>query len=143
MDDVIAALARLHTEVIDARNGYAEAIRLAKDPEMTAIFRDLHDLHARHAEALAAALGARGARADDDGSFMSLVHKAVLNVRAAVSGLDENVLPAIIDGEERLLDSYDEALKAAEADPSAQPLLLDQTSALNARLASLEAKVGD
>lgn len=117
MDDVTQALARLHTQVVDAEKGFEEAVKLAERPEIGALFRDLRDLHAAHGRALARTLGDRGASVDADGSFMATVHKAVLNVRAALTGLGETELPAVLDGEERLLDDYDEALEATSVDP--------------------------
>jgi uncharacterized protein (TIGR02284 family) len=140
MNADVEALARLHSRIVDARKGYAEAIRLAGRPEMTATFTDLHDLHARHADALAALLRARGAEPDADGSFMALVHKAVLNVRAATTGLDAGALPGVIDGEERLLEAYDETRRALGGDARAVELLLEQEGELDARLGALEAQ---
>jgi uncharacterized protein (TIGR02284 family) len=138
MDTHAEALARLHTQVIDARNGYAEAVDLADSAEMIAIFRDLHDMHSSHAGPLAMAIIDRGGFPGTDGSFMSIVHKAVLNMRAAITGLESNVLPAIRDGEERILKAYDEALEAVADWPQVQWLLRKQIAAIEARIRQLD-----
>jgi uncharacterized protein (TIGR02284 family) len=138
MDSHTEALARLHTQVIDARNGYAEALDLADSAEMIAIFRDLHDMHSGHAGALAMAIIDRGGIPGTDGSFMSIVHKAVLNMRAAITGLEANVLPAIRDGEERMLSAYGEALDEVGDWPQVQWLLRKQIAAIEARIRQLD-----
>jgi uncharacterized protein (TIGR02284 family) len=138
MDTQTEALARLHTRVIDARNGYAEALDLADRTEMIALFRDLHDMHSGHAGALAMAIIDRGGIPGTDGSFMSIVHKAVLNMRAAITGLEANVLPAIRDGEERMLDAYAEALRAVADWPQALWLLRKQIAAIEARIRQID-----
>ncbi len=137
MDSHTEALARLHTQVIDARNGYAEALDLADTTEMIAIFRDLHDMHSSHAGTLAMVIIDRGGIPGTNGSFMSFVHKAVLNMRAAITGLAVNVLPAIRDGEERMLSAYEEALDAVGDWPQAQWLLRRQVAAIEARIHQL------
>jgi uncharacterized protein (TIGR02284 family) len=139
MDTQTEALAHLHTHVIDARNGYAEALDLADRTEMIALFRDLHDMHSGHAGALAMAIIDRGGIPGTDGSFMSIVHKAVLNMRAAITGLETNVLPAIRDGEERMLNAYGEALEAVAGWPQALWLLRKQIAAIEARIRQIDA----
>ena len=138
MDTQTEALARLHTQVIDARNGYAEALDLADRAEMIALFRDLHDLHSSHAGALAMAIVDRGGIPGNDGSFMSIVHKAVLNIRAAITGLETNVLPGIRDGEERLLTAYGEALGAVDGWPQGLWLLRKQIAAIEAQIRKID-----
>lgn len=51
----------------------------------------------------------------DEGSFMTIVHKNIMDVRSLFNGLDESVLPGPIDGEKRNISKYDDALKAIEA----------------------------
>ncbi len=107
-DNRTGALATLHTRVIDACKGYEEGRERAETPEMTALFGDLLEMHRAHAADLANALTARGVVADPDGSFLQYVHKAVLKVRSAFGRLDETAVPGIVDGEDRLLELYDE-----------------------------------
>jgi Domain of unknown function (DUF2383) len=44
---------------------------------------------------------------------MGTVHKTVISVRSATTGLDENSLSSFASGEERIIDKYDEALADA------------------------------
>jgi hypothetical protein len=38
---------------------------------------------------------------DENGFFMSVVHKTIIDVRSLFNGLDDSVLPGLIDGEKR------------------------------------------
>jgi len=83
------------------------------------------------------ALGA-GETPDESGSFLSLVHKTIFKVRSVITGLDESVLPGLIDGETRISDSYEDVLaKAPPADVVAS--LQTQLSALRGKIAEMQA----
>ncbi len=113
-------LATLHTAAVDASNGYAEAFKAADGKGLSSLFAELQRLHDRHASELAQMLTKRGRTADKDGSFMSLVHETIMDVRGLVGGLGESVLPGLIDGEKRNIAKYDDALKepgAAQDEP--------------------------
>jgi uncharacterized protein (TIGR02284 family) len=113
-------LATLHTAAVDASNGYAEAVKAADGKGLSSLFAELQRLHDRHASELAQMLTKRGRTADKDGSFMSLVHETIMDVRGLVGGLGESVLPGLIDGEKRNIAKYDDALKepgAAQDEP--------------------------
>lgn len=112
-DDQIDHLKSLHTAAIDARNGYQEALEDAEGRGLTPLFRDMIAVHDRHADELRAALAQAGQKPDDSGSFMSTVHRTIMSVRSLFDGLDESVLPGLIDGEERNVGKYDDALKLA------------------------------
>lgn len=125
-DDNQEALCTLHTRVVDAARGHEEAVGLAQDPVLSALFLDLREQHRRHAGELAVHMIARGIEPDTDGSFLQYVHKAILNVRSAIGGLDENALPGIRDGEERIIDLYDDAIRDIGSDTDLLPLLSRQ-----------------
>lgn len=110
-DDQIDHLKSLHTAAIDARNGYQEALEDAEGRGLTPLFRDMIAVHDRHADELGTALIDAGEKRDDGGSFMSTVHRTIMSVRSLFDGLDESVLPGLIDGEERNVTRYDEAIK--------------------------------
>lgn len=110
-DDQSDQLKSLHTAAIDARNGYQEALEDAEGRGLTPLFRDMIALHDSHAADLGTALIDAGEKRDDGGSFMSTVHRTIMSVRSLFDGLDESVLPGLIDGEERNVGKYDDALK--------------------------------
>jgi uncharacterized protein (TIGR02284 family) len=111
MSGLIDTLASLHTSAIDARNGYREAMKDAEGKGLSPLFSELAGLHEKHAGELAQQLAERGQTPDEDGSFMSVVHKTIMDVRSLFGGLDESVIPGLIDGEQRNVKKYEDVLK--------------------------------
>ncbi|KIZ43886.1 DUF2383 domain-containing protein, partial [Rhodopseudomonas palustris] len=124
--DILDHLKTLHTSAIDARSGYEEALEDAEGKGMTPLFRDMIALHDSNAEELGGALINAGETADEDGSFMSLVHRTIMNVRSLFNGLDGSVLPGLIDGEKRNVAKYDDALKVTAGSPAIASMLSAQ-----------------
>lgn len=102
-------------------------------------------MHKTHAAILGAALIARGVEPDADGSFLQYVHKAIISVRSAVGALGESAMPGVCDGEERILNIYDDTLKRAQGYDELVALLKTQrrevAEAID-RMRALEAAVG-
>ncbi|MGY6695728.1 MAG: DUF2383 domain-containing protein [Roseinatronobacter sp.] len=114
MPSPIETLSKLHTTVVDAVKGYDEAADIAKRDKVGALCADLKRTHMTHAHDIAGLLLERGERPDADGSYMSLVHKFVLNARFLVTADEESLLPGLRDGEKRLLEAYDDTLRETE-----------------------------
>jgi uncharacterized protein (TIGR02284 family) len=104
------SLNELHTALVDAQAGYEKAIEDADDETVRRLFERARDTHAEAHADIHAALAARQGEVEGEGSFMGTVHKTVIAVRAAVTGLDEKALGAFADGEERILEAYDKAI---------------------------------
>jgi uncharacterized protein (TIGR02284 family) len=138
-NEVLDRLKSLHTSAIDARNGYREALQDAAGQGMTPVFRDMMTLHDNNATELARELVKANELPDEDGSFMTLVHKTIMDVRSLFDGLDESVLPGLIDGEKRNVAKYDEALKSAGAPPNLVELLNRQRDGLLQKIAQMQA----
>lgn len=137
--DTVDHLKSLHTGAIDARNGYQEALQDAEGKGMSPLFREMIALHQRHADALAGELGKAGVQADESGSFMSTIHKTIMDIRALFGGLDASVLPGLIDGEKRNVGGYDDALKTALPQASLAGLLTQQRADLIKKIVEMEA----
>jgi uncharacterized protein (TIGR02284 family) len=138
MADHIDHMKSLHTTVVDARNGYEEALKDAGGKGLTALFQDMITLHQSHADALAADLTKHGEKVDDTGSFLSTIHRTVISIRSLFGGLDESILPGLIDGEERVVGYYDEAL--TDCPPSETATLAKQRAELQAKIAEMKAR---
>lgn len=134
------SLKSLHTTLIDAEKGYETAIADAEAPEMKAIFEKLSALHAQAHSDVHAILLAKGEHPDESGSFLSVVHKTVISVRSAVKGLDRSSLPSFVDGEERIVGAYDQAIADTGASDVAADTLLKDREALIAAISELKAK---
>uniref|UniRef100_Q07S33 DUF2383 domain-containing protein n=1 Tax=Rhodopseudomonas palustris (strain BisA53) TaxID=316055 RepID=Q07S33_RHOP5 len=140
--DTLDHLKTLHTAAVDARNGYQEALEDAEGRGCSALFRDMIALHEGNARALAAELTKAGETPDDNGSFMSVVHQTIMNIRSLFSGLDESVLPGLIDGEKRNVSKYDDALRDVSGQPVAA-LLTTQRGQLQQKIAQMELEQAD
>jgi uncharacterized protein (TIGR02284 family) len=139
VNETLDHLKALHTSAIDARNGYQEALKDAAGRGMTPVFHDMMTLHADNAAELARELVKANELPDDEGSFMTTVHKTIMDVRSLFNGLDESVLPGLIDGEKRNVSKYDEALKRAGAPASVVTLLIRQRDRLAQKIAQMQA----
>ena len=138
MTNTTEYLTFLHTAAIDARNGYREAMKEAEGKGLAPLFVELAGLHERHATQLSALLTDRGQVPDRDGSFMTVVHKTIMDVRSLFGGLDESVLPGLIDGEKRNIAKYDEALKEPGED-KVQDILGRQRAELSTAIDKMSA----
>lgn len=136
--DILDHLKSLHTSAIDARNGYQEALEDAEGRGLTPLFRDMITLHHTNAEELASLLHAAGEQADDSGSFMSVIHRTIMSVRSLFNGLDDSVLPGLIDGEKRNLAKYDEAMPAAAQAPEIAAKLEAQRARIREKIGLME-----
>lgn len=136
--DLLDHLKSLHTSEIDARNGYEKALEDAEGKGMTPLFRDMIALHDSNAAELGDELVKAGEKPDEDGSFMTLVHQTIMNVRSLFDGLDSSVLPGLIDGETRNVKKYDDALNTATASPAIVSLLSAQRGKIQEKIALME-----
>jgi uncharacterized protein (TIGR02284 family) len=132
-------LATLHTALVDAREGYRKAIEKADEPNLLSILRSVDGLHAAAHEDVHRLLAAQGERPDDEGSLMGTVHKAVVAVRSAVVGLDHGSLDAFASGEERNIETYDEAI-GSETDERSREILERHRDALHLKIAEMKSQ---
>jgi uncharacterized protein (TIGR02284 family) len=133
MSDQATALQKLHTTLVDLLSGYEEAV--ANATTITPVYRDMQSFHERQRAELATAMAAAGAAVDQSGSMMSTVQKTVVNIRAAVTGIDENALPSFIRGEQQVLSAYHDAIRDA---PTTRSFLQKQRQALLEKIVELE-----
>lgn len=136
--ETVDYLKSLHTGAIDARNGYREALKDSEGRGLSPLFAEMIQLHQSHADDLGRALAASGEQPDKSGSFMSLVHTTIMDIRALFNGLDESVLPGLIDGERRNVGAYDDALNKARPPAALASLLSEQRASLVAKIAEME-----
>jgi uncharacterized protein (TIGR02284 family) len=137
--DVIDELKKLHTNAIDARKGYEEALEDAEGKGMTPLFKRMIALHAGNASELTSHLNQLGEQPDQDGSFMAHIHRTIFSIRGLFGGLDESVLPGLIDGEERNASAYEDAMKLPEAPSDVRSLLTTQRGRIETEIAGMRA----
>ena len=132
------ALKSLHTTLVDSKKGYEEALADAEGKGLTPLFRDMIALREKNHAELDTLLRAAGETPDESGSFLSLVHKTIFKVRSVFNGLDESVLPGLIDGETRIADAYEDVL--GNTPPAEASAALDrQLNALRGKISEMQA----
>lgn len=135
--DPTAALSQLATDITNIVKGY-EVMEEKADDDLCPVAQRLHALHEAHAAELMTALEEMGGRPENTGSFMGAVHQAVATGRDWFGALDASSIPRIVQGEQRLLSSYDDALEGAEPHRELHALLTDQRDALVSQIAALQ-----
>lgn len=138
--DLVDQLKSLHTRAIDALHGYVEALEKAEGKGMTPLFKDMIAIHTRNSDELAMDLRGMGEQANDDGSFMSTVHTTIMDIRSVFGGLGESVLPGLIDGEKRNVESYDEILKTLDIPAHLRERLVQQRVRIESAVSDMEGR---
>jgi uncharacterized protein (TIGR02284 family) len=131
------SLKKLHTSLVDNRKGYEKAVEDA-EPNVKTLFSEMAALKARQHAELHAGLSRLGEKPDDAGSFMATVHKTVIGVRAATTGLGTNSLSSFVMGEKQVVDEYDDAIEECSSDTALVETLTQQKQTLLAKIAEME-----
>lgn len=139
MSNEIDHLKSLHTALIDARNGYEQALLDADGKGLISVFREMMVLHGENADVVAMHLRLMNEPVNDDGSFMSTVHRTVMDIRSLFGGLDDSILPGLVDGEQRMVSYYDEAIKVSQRESAINDSLVDMRQALVGKINYLKA----
>jgi uncharacterized protein (TIGR02284 family) len=129
------ALKSLHTNLIDAEEGYDEAIKDTDAVAVKSLFETMRSLHQQAHRDVHDILVAKGEQPNESGSFMSMVHKAVISVRSATTGLDNASLDSFASGEERIVTAYDAAISESGDDISNVSKLTEDRNKLMSMIA--------
>ncbi|MDU8944629.1 DUF2383 domain-containing protein [Ovoidimarina sediminis] len=132
----ISAISQLATDVVDAIRGYETMIDLA-DEDLRPVVERLHALHNTHAGPLLTMLDELGGSPDEVGSAFAMVHRAVAKTRNLFGALDSSAVRQIVDGEERLVNSYSNAISNSGSQPEYRNILSDQRDELRAEITTL------
>jgi hypothetical protein len=111
-----AALKSLHTELIGARREYEDAIKDSPAGGRGDFVRRLLDMRTKAIGEIRDALAAAGEADPKGGLVMSLVHRAVVGLRAMVPELSADSLP-FVKGEARILLAYNNAIEECRGYP--------------------------
>lgn len=128
----VRPLVALHQRTVDALKGYAKMVDKA-ELEFRLTAEKFRALHERHAAALADLLAELGEEVTPDASMMGNLNQAVVAFRSFVDDIDHDLMPQIRDGEEWVLDAFDEAILAQ--DDAVAVRLADMRGELDALLA--------
>ena len=131
--EIISVLDELIETLRDGQQGFRQAAESVSDPKLKSLFRDYSDQRSRFVTALQTEARKFGEKEPDNGSSAAgALHRGWINLKAAVTGGDED---AILDECERAEDSaVEEFHKAAEDDlpPALQEVILRQYAEIKA-----------
>jgi hypothetical protein len=113
--EALDAIGTLHDRTVDVLAGFDTMVGKA-EPEFRPVAEAFQSLHQRHATALAGRLAEAGRAPDEGGTFMSSVNRTVVTLRSFFDEIDEDVMKQIEDGEQHVLDAFDDALKRTHGD---------------------------
>ena len=141
MTDRIDALKTLLTRLIDAREGYRDALDHVESAHIKQLFQQFMERRDRNASEIRAYLLKEGHNVGDDGSLLASAHRTWLDFKDAVTPSDDAATIAeVVRGEKVLLDAYDDALTAAGGTDPEYAFLAEQHASLKSAVAQMEAR---
>ena len=118
MADHLDTLKKLHTRVIDSRDGYKHSREEVKDKRGFVGFFDRRIAEREQFHTVIhRQLSAEGVEVSESGSTAAAAHRGWLSLKDSLTGDDEAVYDEVINGEEQLLKLYDEAIEATAGKP--------------------------
>jgi uncharacterized protein (TIGR02284 family) len=140
MSDYFDILKKLHTRLIDSRDGYKSSRKEVSDEARFVGFFDRRIAEREEFHTvLHRQLAADGVDVDESGSVAASAHRGWLELRNALSGDDEAVYDEIINGEQALLENYRDAIEATAGKPG-YGFLADQRASVEGAINEAKAE---
>jgi uncharacterized protein (TIGR02284 family) len=132
--DEAKALKKLHARLVDTHNGYKTGIERAERPTVVAFFERFADLRETHIAELDAYLRGKGLKPHADGSWMTYIHTGIMRFRSAVGTLDRDIKDDVIEGEQKIVDLYEETIEDVDILDDAKAMIARQKMELQAEI---------
>lgn len=111
-DAQVGTLETLTTTLIDSVNGYEDAAKNIDNQRFQEIFRQRASERREVVENLRSEIRKLGGNPPDDGSIMGKTHQTWLDLKAAVTGRDDQrIVNSVEAGEDYLKEKFETALK--------------------------------
>ena len=111
--DQVTTLNTLTATLIDSVTGYEDAAANADGNRFQEIFRQRASERTRAVEELRSEVRRLGGNPEDDGSFLGKTHQRFLDLKAAVTGRDDQaVINEVERGEDYLKEKFETALNS-------------------------------
>ena len=112
--DDITTLNTLTTTLIDSVNGFEDAAAdIEGSSHLQQLFRERASERSRVVEELRAEVRRLGGNAEDDGSFLGKTHQRFMDLKAAITGRDEQaIINEVERGEDYLKEKFETALNS-------------------------------
>jgi|SRR5437868_10366407 len=112
-DQEISTLNTLIATLIDSITGYEDAAANSEAGRFPQLFRERASERQQVVEDLRAEVRRLGGNPEDDGSFMGKTHQRFLDLKAAVTGRDEqSIINEVERGEDYLKEKFETALNS-------------------------------
>ena len=120
----ITALNTLTATLLDSVNGYRDAASHADSGRFQELFRKFADERATVAESLRSEVARLGGNPEDDGSFLGKTHQRFLDLKAAITGRDDQAIVNEVErGEDYLKEKFEAALKTDSLAPETRAVI--------------------
>lgn len=148
MENAQAVLVTLSKLNYDRIEGYKNAKEDTTDADLLALFSFYEHQSAKFRTDLNTEITKYGGEVPDDNSFLSDIHQAWMDLKAAVTGKDrDSVLSSCEFGEQTIVKGYEEALEQDDADERLPAALettirkqLEELRSAKSRIATLHGK---
>lgn len=123
-NDDATILATLNDTLEDSINGYRDSAEHAEADHLKQLFRDMAEERSRAAGELRAEVTRLGGKADDDGSTAGYLHQRFLDLKAAITGRDDQAIVNEVErGEDYLKEKFEAALDSEELTGSSREIV--------------------
>ncbi|MES2120614.1 MAG: PA2169 family four-helix-bundle protein [Pseudomonadota bacterium] len=113
--DDITTLNTLTATVIDSIKGYEDAASNSENSRFQQLFRERASERQQVVEQLRSEVRRLGGNPEDDGSFLGATHQRFLDLKAAVTGRDDQaIINEVERGEDYLKEKFETALNGGE-----------------------------
>jgi uncharacterized protein (TIGR02284 family) len=114
-DTEVSTLETLTTTLIDSINGYEDAAKNSENQRFQQLFRERASERRQVLEDLRSEIRRLGGDPPDDGSFMGKTHQTWLDLKAAVTGRDDQrIINSVEAGEDYLKEKWETALNSGD-----------------------------
>ena len=120
----IRTLNGLIATTIDSVDGYRTSAQDVQNPRFAELFTARASERSSVAEQLRAEVKRLGGNPEDDGTILAAGHRAFVNLKAAVTGRDDQAIVNEVErGEDHIKAKYEEALKDDTLSPNSRSLV--------------------
>jgi uncharacterized protein (TIGR02284 family) len=114
-NEQVGTLETLTTTVIDSVNGFEEAAKDTDNPRFEQLFRQHAQERRQAVETLQSEIRRLGGDPPTDGSLMGKTHQTWVDLKAAVTGRDdERIIKSVESGEDYLKEKFETALNSGD-----------------------------
>ena len=122
--DEVSTLNTLIATLIDSITGYEDAASNSEGGRFQQLFRERASERQRAVEDLRGEVRRLSGNPEDDGSFLGKTHQRFLDLKAAVTGRDDQaIINEVERGEDYLKEKFETALKAVDLTPESRDVI--------------------